>query len=45
MNFEIILYPEVWGPWAIGGNSECNLKKDERLNYCLSVFDSEQLIN
>jgi hypothetical protein len=26
-------------------NSECNLKKDERLNYRLSVFDLEQLIN
>ena len=26
-------------------NSECNLKKDERLNYCLSVLDLEQLIN
>ena len=26
-------------------NSECNLKKDERLNYCLSVLGLEQLIN
>ena len=28
-----------------GWNSEFNLKKDERLNYRLSVFDLEQLIN
>ena len=45
MNFENYNISRGFGAMGNGWNSEFNLKKDERLNYRLSVFDLEQLIN
>ena len=45
LNFENYNISRGFGAMGNGWNSEFNLKKDEKLNYRLSVFDLEQLIN